>query len=66
MKQLGKQTWQFTSRPAIIGASAVVGPEEGEGPLASDFDFVYDSLKMDESTWERRNGGCSKRRHDWR
>ncbi|BCG58174.1 stage V sporulation protein AD [Paenibacillus sp. URB8-2] len=53
MKQLGKQTWQFTSRPAIIGASAVVGPEEGEGPLASDFDFVYDSLKMDESTWEK-------------
>ncbi|MFD1773409.1 stage V sporulation protein AD [Paenibacillus rhizophilus] len=53
MKQLGKQTWQFTSRPAILGASAVVGPEEGEGPLASDFDFVYDSLKMDESTWEK-------------
>ncbi|AKG33899.1 stage V sporulation protein AD [Paenibacillus durus] len=53
MKQLGKQTWQFTSRPAILGASAVVGPEEGEGPLASDFDFVYDNLKMDEKTWEK-------------
>ncbi|AIQ11979.1 stage V sporulation protein AD [Paenibacillus durus] len=53
MKQLGKQTWQFTSRPAILGASAVVGPEEGEGPLASDFDFVYDTLKMNEKTWEK-------------
>ncbi|MDT3424896.1 stage V sporulation protein AD [Paenibacillus forsythiae] len=53
MKQLGKQTWQFTSRPAILGASSVVGPEEGDGPLAADFDFVYDTLKMNENTWEK-------------
>ncbi|UQZ35587.1 stage V sporulation protein AD [Paenibacillus sp. PK3_47] len=53
MKQLGSQTWQFTSRPVILGSSAVVGPEEGEGPLASDFDFIYDSLEMGEKTWEK-------------
>jgi stage V sporulation protein AD len=53
MKQLGSQTWQFTTRPVILGSSAVVGPEEGEGPLASDFDFIYDSLEMGEKTWEK-------------
>lgn len=53
MKQLGSQTWEFTNRPVILGSSAVVGPEEGEGPLASDFDYIYDSLKMGEKTWEK-------------
>jgi len=53
MKQLGSQTWQFTTRPVILGASAVVGPEEGEGPLSSDFDFIFDSLEMGEKTWEK-------------
>lgn len=53
MKQLGSQTWEFTNRPVILGSSAVVGPEEGEGPLASDFDFIFDSLEMDEKTWEK-------------
>jgi stage V sporulation protein AD len=53
MKQLGSQTWEFTNRPVILGSSAVVGPEEGEGPLASSFDFIYDSLEMGEKTWEK-------------
>ncbi len=53
MQQLGSQTWQFTTRPVILGSSAVVGPEEGEGPLAADFDFIYDTLKMGEKTWEK-------------
>jgi stage V sporulation protein AD len=53
MKQLGSQTWEFTTRPVILGSSAVVGPEEGEGPLVSDFDFIYDSLEMGEKTWEK-------------
>ncbi|MNB74686.1 Stage V sporulation protein AD [compost metagenome] len=53
MKQLGKQTWQFDSRPVIIGSAAVVGPEEGEGPLSSDFDFIFDSLEMEEKSWEK-------------
>jgi len=53
MKKLGSQTWQFTTRPVILGSSAVVGPEEGEGPLASDFDFIFDSLEMGEKTWEK-------------
>jgi len=49
----GSQTWEFRSRPAIIGAATVVGPEEGDGPLRSSFDFIYDNLEIDEKTWER-------------
>ncbi|GJM83000.1 hypothetical protein HMSSN139_54960 [Paenibacillus sp. HMSSN-139] len=50
---IGSQTWEFRSKPAIIGAATVVGPEEGEGPLSSTFDFVYDNLEIDEKTWEK-------------
>lgn len=53
MKRLGRQTWQFENRPRIIGKAAVVGPEEGEGPLSSDFDYVYDNLEIGEKTWEK-------------
>lgn len=49
----GSQTWEFKSKPAIIGAATVVGPEEGQGPLSADFDFVYDNLEIDEKTWEK-------------
>lgn len=50
---IGGQTWEFRSKPTITGAATVVGPEEGAGPLASDFDFVYDNLEIDEDTWEK-------------
>ncbi|WP_138493313.1 stage V sporulation protein AD [Paenibacillus pinistramenti] len=50
---IGGQTWEFRSKPAIIGAAAVVGPEEGKGPLAGDFDYVFDNLEINETTWEK-------------
>lgn len=50
---IGSQTWEFRNKPVIIGAATVVGPEEGEGPLASDFDFTYDNLEINEKTWEK-------------
>lgn len=53
MKRLGQQTWLFENRPRIIGRSAVGGPDEGQGPLASDFDYVYDNLEIGEKTWEK-------------
>ncbi|WP_223067205.1 stage V sporulation protein AD [Paenibacillus caui] len=50
---IGSQTWEFSSKPAIIGSSAVVGPDEGKGPLAADFDYVFDNLELGETTWEK-------------
>lgn len=50
---IGSQTWEFQNKPVIIGAATVVGPEEGQGPLGSDFDYIYDNLEIDEKTWEK-------------
>ncbi|REE93113.1 stage V sporulation protein AD [Paenibacillus taihuensis] len=49
----GKQTWWFDQRPVIIGAATVVGPDEGEGPLAADFDLVHPELDMQQKSWEK-------------
>lgn len=49
----GKQTWWFERRPVIIGTGTVVGPEEGQGPLAEDFDLVHPELDMQQKSWEK-------------
>ncbi|MCQ6558392.1 stage V sporulation protein AD [Paenibacillus mendelii] len=49
----GKQTWWFDKKPVIIGSATVVGPDEGDGPLASDFDLVHPELDMQQKSWEK-------------
>ncbi|MCA0753653.1 stage V sporulation protein AD [Paenibacillus sp. N4] len=49
----GKQSWWFENRPVIVGAATVVGPDEGEGPLAADFDLVHPELDMQQKSWEK-------------
>ncbi|MCM3746485.1 stage V sporulation protein AD [Paenibacillus pasadenensis] len=51
--QKGKQTWWFENRPVIIGTATVVGPDEGDGPLAADFDLVHPELDLQQKTWEK-------------
>ncbi|SDT33667.1 stage V sporulation protein AD [Paenibacillaceae bacterium GAS479] len=51
--QKGKQTWWFENRPVIIGTATVVGPDEGDGPLAADFDLVHPELDMQQKSWEK-------------
>ncbi|MDY8021913.1 stage V sporulation protein AD [Paenibacillus polymyxa] len=53
MRRQGGQTWKFESRPRIIGSATVVGPDEGEGPLSTDFDYIYDNIEINEKTWEK-------------
>ncbi|WP_145332238.1 stage V sporulation protein AD [Paenibacillus xylanexedens] len=53
MKRLGRQTWEYDHQPRIIGRATVVGPDEGKGPLSSDFDYIYDNLEIGEKTWEK-------------
>jgi stage V sporulation protein AD len=50
---IGKQTWKFENRPVLIGAATVVGPDEGDGPLAADFDLVHPELDMQQKSWEK-------------
>lgn len=63
MKVIG-QTWQFENKPVIIGTGTIVGPEEGEGPLANDFDYVYDNIEINEKHGKRRNGSCWRTRRE--
>jgi stage V sporulation protein AD len=49
----GHQSWWFEHRPMIRAAATVVGPEEGRGPLADDFDIVHDDLRLGQDSWEK-------------
>ncbi|MDR9853112.1 stage V sporulation protein AD [Paenibacillus sp. VCA1] len=51
--RLKGQTWEFASKPRIVASATVVGPEEGQGPLAADYDYIYDNLEINEKTWEK-------------
>jgi len=52
-KKVGKSTIRFTSPPIIAGTGTIVGPVEGKGPLASDFDVVLPDHAYGERTPER-------------
>ena len=49
----GKYTLMLPSLPGIAGYAAVVGKKEGEGPLAEEFDYIYDDGTAGEDSWEK-------------
>lgn len=49
----GKYTLQLPSQPGIAGYAAVAGKKEGEGPLGSKFDYIYEDATAGEKTWEK-------------
>lgn len=51
-QRIGK-TVVLDSKPRIIGNAAVVGKKEGEGPLGSEFDEIYEDTTMGEDSWEK-------------
>lgn len=50
--RLSRQTWAFTGDVRIQSSATVVGPKEGEGPLASFFDKIYPDLYCGQESWE--------------
>lgn len=52
-KKLGSQTIRFSAPPTISAAAAVVGEKEGQGPLASCFDFISQDAYFGEKSWEK-------------
>ncbi len=50
--RLSRQTWQFTEDVRIQASATVVGPKEGEGPLAAFFDKIYNDLYAGQDSWE--------------
>ncbi|AQS58888.1 stage V sporulation protein AD [Desulforamulus ferrireducens] len=49
----GHQTWVFPSKPTILATGTVVGPFEGKGPLAEDFDLIHGDLWMGQDSFEK-------------
>jgi stage V sporulation protein AD len=49
----GKRTWVFQEPPVILATGTVVGPDEGQGPLASEFDLVHPDLEIGQPSWEK-------------
>lgn len=52
-KKVGAQTVCFSNPPVIIGHGNVVGTKEGQGPMASKFDFVSPDDYFGEKSWEK-------------
>ncbi len=49
----GHQTWTFDKQPVIQATATVVGPYEGKGPLAADFDIVHEDSILKQKSWEQ-------------
>ncbi|UJF35012.1 stage V sporulation protein AD [Paenibacillus hexagrammi] len=49
----GHQSWIFENKPVILSTATVVGPDEGQGPIADDFDIVHSDLMVGQKTWEK-------------
>ncbi|MCL2357925.1 MAG: stage V sporulation protein AD [Defluviitaleaceae bacterium] len=52
-KHFGDASVKFENPPVIISAAAIVGPKEGEGPLAALFDKISDDILFGKDTWEQ-------------
>lgn len=51
MRKIGK-TVIFDKPPKIIGHAGVAGKKEGEGPLAKDFDMIFEDTTMGQQSYE--------------
>ncbi|OUM99565.1 MAG: stage V sporulation protein AD [Paenibacillaceae bacterium ZCTH02-B3] len=49
----GHQSWVFERKPVLLGTATVVGPFEGQGPLADDFDIIHGDLSVGQQSWEK-------------
>ena len=53
MKKLGNQSIKFNNPPTITSTACIVGPKEGQGPLAKYFDQCLEDEFLGEKTWEK-------------
>ena len=56
----GNYTISLSGRPTVLGYASVVGKKEGEGPLGSGFDAVFEDTRMGEKTWEKAESKLQK------
>jgi len=59
-KHIGEQTVRFANPPSIVATAAIVGPKEGEGPLASYFDVISQDALFGKDSWEKAESELSR------
>lgn len=52
MPKLGKRTFAYGDNVGIIGRASTAGKKEGEGPLADQFDVLWDDDLLGQKSWE--------------
>lgn len=52
-KQWGEQSVWFSNPPFILAGASIVGPKEGEGPLAKYFDSISSDILFAQESWEK-------------
>jgi len=52
-KHFGEASVKFSNPPSIVSAASIVGPKEGEGPLAPHFDKISEDILFGKDTWEQ-------------
>lgn len=53
MIKLGKQTLKLETPPTIVETASIVGPKEGQGPMAKYFDQCLEDEFWGEKSWEK-------------
>ncbi len=53
MKKIGNRTVKFLNNISIEAFAAVVGPKEGEGPLAKYYDRYFNDSLLGQDSWEK-------------
>lgn len=61
MSRMGSQTFAFDDAPAIAARTSIVGPKEGKGPLANEFDVVLGDDLLGMKSWELAEGEMVRR-----
>ena len=52
MSRAGAQTFLYDRPPAIAAHASIVGPKEGQGPLAKWFDVILEDDLLSQKSWE--------------
>ena len=52
MNRAGLQTFVYPSAPVIAAHTSIVGPKEGQGPLADWFDVILKDDLLGQKSWE--------------
>lgn len=52
-KRVGKNTIKMEYEPSIKSFAAICGKKESEGPLAKEFDKIFEDTTFEESSWEK-------------